>query len=348
MHENRKLWMKRSEIQIIFFALALAVAGCNNSITSNVIQEKEPYENNVELKIYFCPKQDCNSAMVNAVNNAQESVHCAFFDLELGELINSLSKKSREADVKVIIDKGNYEGEIKGEGIKTVASKQYMHNKFCVVDGSTVLTGSMNPTNNDAFKNNNNLLIINSRYIAENYNDEFDELWKGILSSGDNVKYAEINSSMGMIENYFCPEDCTSEQGGGIYRMIGLVKNAKKSVKVASFSFTHEKLADELVKASMRGINVSIVIESKQRNVMESQYDRLKDFGLDIKVDGNKYNMHNKFIIVDDEIVITGSPNFTFSGNNRNDENGVVIFNKDLALKFDREFNNIFDDGEKI
>lgn len=343
--------MSGVRIYLVFFAFTLAAAGCNNPITSNVIQGKEHYENyenNVGLKIYFCPKQDCNSAMMNAVNNVQESVHCAFYDLELEDLIKALSKKSSEADVKVIIDKGNYEGEIKGEGVKTVASRQYMHNKFCVIDGSTVLTGSMNPTDNDAYRNNNNLLIINSGYIAENYNDEFDELWKGILSSGDNVKYARINSNMGLIENYFCPEDCTFERGGGIYRAIELVKSAEKSVKVAAFSLTHEGFADELVKASIRGINVSIVIETKQRNVMESQYERLKDFGLDIKVDGNKYNMHNKFIIIDNEIVVTGSPNFTFSGNNKNDENMVIVFNDDLAHKFAREFNAIFDDGEKI
>ncbi len=335
-------------LHLVFFALALAAAGCNNPITSKVIQEKEHYENNVGLKIYFCPKQDCNSAVINAVDNARESVHCAFYDLELENLIKALSKKSLEADVKVIIDRGNYEGEITGEGIKTVASKQYMHNKFCVIDEGIVLTGSMNPTDNDAYRNNNNLLIIISGYLAENYQDEFDELWGGILSSGENARYNKINTNMGVIENYFCPEDCTLEHGGGIYRMIELIKNAKKSVKVASFSFTHEKLADELVKASIRGINASIVIESKQRNGMESQYERLKGFGLNIKVDGNKYNMHHKFMIIDGEIVITGSPNFSFSGNNRNDENMVIIFNKDLALRFDREFDNILDAGEKI
>ena len=331
-----------------FLALIISLSGCDNSIAANVAKETDYYENNAAMKIYFCPKDDCENAIVNFVNHADKSVHCAFYDLELENLIKAVSKKSREADVKVIIDNGNYEGEIRGEGVKTVASKQYMHNKFCVFDDGIVLTGSMNPTNNDAYRNNNNLLIINSKYISKNYNDEFDELWEGILSSGDNVEYAKINSNIGIIENYFCPEDCTLERGGGIYRAMELVKNAKQSVKVAAFSFTHEGLADELVKAAMRGINVSIVIEAKQRNVVGSQYERLKGFGLNIRVDGNKYNMHHKFIVIDNESVITGSPNFTFSGNNRNDENAVVIFNNDLALKFGLEFNSIFDSGVVI
>ena len=341
--------MFNNKLYFVFIVLILIlINGCNNPITSNVIQEKEYYESDVQLKIYFCPKQDCNSAMINAVNNAQESVHCAFYDLELEELIKALSKKSREADVKVIIDKGNYEGEIKGEGVKAVASRQYMHNKFCVIDGNTIFTGSTNPTDNDAYRNNNNLIILNSKYLADNYESEFNELWKGILSSGDNVKYGKINTNIGLIENYFCPEDCTLENNGGLYRIIELIRNAEKSVKIASFSFTHEELADELLKADIKGVNVSVLMERKQRNVMGSQYQRVKDFGLNIRLDGNKYTMHHKFIIIDDKIVITGSPNFTLSGFNKNDENMLIIFNEELALGFVKEFDRLFEEGEAV
>jgi len=333
-------------IPIVSFLLF--ISGCNNSLTGNIVNSQEFYENNIKIQVYFCPQDDCGSIIKSNINNAKKSVHCAFFDLDLKGLIKEIGKKSYEADVKVIIDDGNYDGQIKGDGVRLAKSKQYMHNKFCVIDENKVITGSMNPTNNGANLNNNNLIIIDSNYIALNYEDEFDEIWNGVYASGENVQYNKINTNIGVIENYFCPEDCKLDSQGGIYKIIDLIKNAEESVKIASFSFTHEALADELLKRDISGINVSVLIERKQRNGLKSQYSRLKDFGVNIKVDGNKYNMHHKFVIIDNKIVITGSPNFSFSGFNRNDENMLIIYNQKLALRFVKEFDRLFGEGEVI
>jgi len=323
------------------------INGCDNNATGKVVNENI-LENNVKISAYFCPKHDCEAAIIERINNAEKSVNCAFYDLDLANLIEAIAKKSNSADVKIIIDAENYDGQIKGNGIKIAKTNAKMHNKFCVIDNNLVLTGSTNPTNNDAHKNNNNLVIMNSEYIAENYEDEFNELWNGIYSGGNNIKYNKLHTPIGQIENYFCPEDCALENNGGLYRIIELIRNAESSVKIASFSFTHEELADELLKADIEGIDVSVLMERRQRNVQNSQYARLKDFGLNIKVDNNKNNMHHKFIVIDDKIVITGSPNFSFSGFNRNDENMLIIFNEELALGFAREFDKLFLEGEAV
>ena len=76
---------------------------------------------------------------------------------------------------------------------------------------------------------------------------------------------------------------------------------------------------------------------------MGSQYKRVKDFGLNIVLDGNKYNMHHKFMVIDGKIVETGSPNFTLSGFNKNDENMLIIHDEGIATKFRDEFDTIFD-----
>ena len=349
--EGKYKMVKTNNIRLgLIFLLLMAINGCNNPInnplTGKAINENVK-ESNVNISAYFCPGHNCESAIINSIDNAENSVHCAFYDLNLGDLVDALIKKSRSADVRVVIDAENYDWQIKGEGIKIAKANAKMHNKFCVIDGGAIITGSTNPTNNDANKNNNNLIILNSKYAAGNYEDEFEELWNGIYSAGDNVKFKEINASIGAIENYFCPEDCALENNGGIYRIIGLIRNAESSVKVASFSFTHEGLADELLKADIKGINVSVLMEARQRNVQGSQYARLKDFGINIKTDGNKYNMHHKFIVIDGKIVVTGSPNFTLSGFERNDENMLIIFNAQLALGFSKEFDRLFDEGEK-
>ena len=329
------------------FLLITLINGCNDNATGNIVHENIN-ENDVEINAYFCPKHDCEAEIIEKISNAEKTVHCAFYDINLEGLISAIAEKSHMADVKIIIDTENYDGQIKGDGIKIAKTNAKMHNKFCVIDDSLVLTGSTNPTNNDAHKNNNNLIMINSDYIAENYEDEFNELWNSIYAGGNNVKYNKLHTPIGQIENYFCPEDCASEDNGGLYRIIELIRNAESSVKIASFSFTHEKLADELLKADIKGIDISVLTERKQRNVQGAQYARLKDFGLNIRVDGNKNNMHNKFIVIDGKIVVTGSPNFSFSGFNRNDENMLIIFNEELALGFVKEFDSIFGEGEAI
>ena len=326
---------------LIFFVFLL-VNGCDNS--AETIDLQEFYENGIKTQVYFCPTTNCGKVITDVIDNAKNSVHCAFYDLDLKDLIKAIGKKSYTADVKIIIDHGNYDGQIKGDGVKVVKSKQYMHNKFCIIDDNNVITGSMNPTERGSKFNNNNLIIINSKYLAVNYEEEFDELWNGVYASGDNVKYSEISTNIGSIENYFCPEDCQE----GENRIINLVRKAEKSVKVAIFSFTHEGLGDELVKSDIKGLDVKVLVERRQRNVQKSQYTRLKDFGIDIKVDSNKNNMHHKFVIIDDKIVVFGSPNFSFSGFGRNDENFLIIFNEELALRFVREFEGMFGLGEIV
>ena len=340
--------LKISYIHLGFVILLFAIInGCDNNATGNIAHETIN-ENDIKLSAYFCPQHDCESAIIGSINNAEKSVHCAFYDIDLKDLIDAIEKKSNSADVKIIIDTENYDGQVKGDGIKIAKTNAKMHNKFCVIDGNIVLTGSTNPTNNGVNKNNNNLVIISSDYIAENYEDEFYELWNGIYSSGNNVKYNKIHAPIGQIENYFCPEDCALENNGGLYRIIELIRNAESSVKIASFSFTHEELADELLKVDIKGIEVSVLMERRQRNVQNSQYARLKGFDLNIRVDGNKNNMHHKFIVIDGKIVITGSPNFSFSGFNRNDENMLIIFNEQLALGFAQEFDKLFLEGEVV
>ena len=191
--------------------------------------------------------------------------------------------------------------------------------------------------------------VLNQLYLAPAQKMRRSELAERVgLSPSGITRLLNPLEKIGLVENYFCPEDCDFENQGGIYRILDLIREAEVSVKVASFSFTHEDLADELLKADIMGVDVDVIVERRQRNVQGSQYTRLKDFGVNIKVDGNKNNMHHKFAIIDEKIVVFGSPNFSLSGFNRNDENMLVIYNENLALGFVREFDRLFGLGERI
>ncbi|MEK6827862.1 MAG: phospholipase D-like domain-containing protein, partial [Nanoarchaeota archaeon] len=197
----------------------MILAGCAPRITGEVTGGM-PQETAKNPEVYFCPKEDCSKVFEAHIKSANFSAHCAFYDIDLKNMISSLAKKSKTADVKVVIDSSNYQEQIKGDGIRMDDDKQLMHNKFCVIDNSIVITGSFNPTDNDNNYNNNNVVVIYSNILAGNYGDEFNELWSGKFGKGNNVNNPLVYINNMKTENYFCPEDkCASH-------IINLIKNA--------------------------------------------------------------------------------------------------------------------------
>ena len=53
--------------------------------------------------------------------------------------------------------------------------------------------------------------------------------------------------------------------------------------------------------------------------------------------------MHHKVFIIDNETVITGSMNPTGNGDKYNDENILIIRNKEITGRFLQEFANVYD-----
>ena len=318
---------------IIFFAvLIVLLSGCSR-ITGNAV-EQIPKETNKNPEIYFCPREDCGKVYETKIKSANSAVHCALYDINLKNVISSLAQKSKSADVKLVMDSSNYRGQIKGDGARFDDDSQLMHNKFCVIDESAVLTGSFNPTDNDNYNNNNNVVVVYSSTLAKNYEDEFDELWNGKFGRGNKVKNPIFYVNDVKIENYFCPEDNCA------LRIVDLIKNASSSIYFMAYSFTNEKIADALVKKEK--LDVKGIFDAQQSSNDFSQLKRLQDFGMKVKKDRNKYKMHHKVFIIDNETVVTGSFNPTSSADTKNDENLLIIHDKKIADAFLKEFDALW------
>lgn len=210
-----------------------------------------------------------------------------------------------------------------------------MHNKFCIIDQRLITTGSMNPTDNDAHKNNNNLLIINSTLLAQNYEQEFQELWQGTFKKGNKNINPKIMLNHLKIENYFCPDDnCarhTAEQ----------LSHAKESIYFMTFSFTNQEIANQLLLKNLQNITIKGIMESRQIS-QYSVYRQLLTNHITVIKDKNKNNLHHKVFIIDRETVITGSFNPTDGGDKRNDENILIIHSRPLAQLYLQEFNTLW------
>lgn len=284
-------------------------------------------------EIYFCQQDDCEIQLISLIKNSSK-VHCAFFDLDLENLIIALKEKN----AKLIIDKVNTK-EIKEAGfinyIENKNTYQLMHNKFCIFDDEIILTGSFNPTEKGNFYNDNNIIILHSKYLAENYETEFKELWNKNFGSGEKAKYPIIDLNEIRIENYFCPEDSCAEH------VIDVLENAKEKIYFMTFSFTNDDIGDSLVTKHDENIEIKGVFENFQRSEW-SEFEKLKEEDIDVKYDNNKANMHHKVFIIDEKIVITGSFNPTSSADRKNDENILIIHNEEIAEKYLQEFNRVW------
>lgn len=124
--------------------------------------------------------------------------------------------------------------------------------------------------------------------------------------------------------------------------IIDILGKAKRYVYVAVYSFTSDPLADALIKLKNLGVEVKVVLEEQQANVKGSEYEKLKNAGVDIRIDGNPDLMHHKIAVIDDEVVITGSYNWSAAAEDRNDENLVVIRDEEVAKLYRKEFERVW------
>jgi phosphatidylserine/phosphatidylglycerophosphate/cardiolipin synthase-like enzyme len=88
---------------------------------------------------------------------------------------------------------------------------------------------------------------------------------------------------------------------------------------------------------------VSGVFETTQvASNLGTEFDRLKEAGLDVRLDGNRNSMHHKVIVIDGEIVITGSYNFSNNAEKRNDENVLILHSSEIAGLYLSEFERVW------
>lgn len=298
--------------------------------------------------------------LISLINSAQVSVHGAFFELDLPNLTDSLvSAAEKGIDVKLVYDNEQMTdpdrvqilSELTAKGIPLVPDKRsaFMHNKFFVIDGKIVWTGSFNYTENASHRNNENAVVFDVPQLAENYEREFAEMFAGEFgpTSTADTPYPKISLDGITISNYFAPEDEVMAQ------VIAKVKEATNSINFLSFAFTDVNLAYTMSEMALNDdISVQGVFESSQstgHSVCSYLQERAKNIegngSIVVKLDGNPGTMHEKVLVIDDRIVIFGSFNFSGNADTSNDENLLIVDDPSFAQLFEQEFQKVFDAG---
>jgi phosphatidylserine/phosphatidylglycerophosphate/cardiolipin synthase-like enzyme len=112
--------------------------------------------------------------------------------------------------------------------------------------------------------------------------------------------------------------------------VIDAVRAAKDQILVQAFSFTHRDIAQALIGAHARGVDVRVIADAEQTELIENTVvPELAAAGVPVFLDGEHVAAHNKVMVIDEDhpwaAVITGSYNFTFAAQFRNAENLVLL-----------------------
>ena len=122
-----------------------------------------------------------------------------------------------------------------------------------------------------------------------------------------------------------------SPRSGCTDAVVSAITQAKTEILVQAYSFTSAPIAQALVEAHKRGVQVKIILDRSQRKERYSSADFTAHAGIATYIDAAHAIAHNKVMIIDKAVLITGSFNFTKAAEDKNAENLLVVRSKDLA-----------------
>lgn len=316
-----------------------------------------PINTTDETRFTGSPVED---ALVRAIDNATRAIDLAVYEMNSRVVTDALLRAhERGVQIRIVTDdefglerpdSTIEELEFAGIPVRSDAPRRsFMHNKFFIIDGLYVWTGSTNITHNGFYNNNNNAILIRSRQLAENYEKEFEEMWAGQFGTTSPVNLAKpvITVNGTMIETFFEAEGSPTwlgYQSDAILRLSELAAQAR-SVHFMAFVLTRDEIMSVLIERAEAGaLDVRGVVETSQRRYVAPLFCA----GLDIRQDGNPDILHHKVFIFDDTTVAFGSFNFSASAAENNDENMLIIHNRDVAQAFLEEFERRWAEGTPL
>jgi phosphatidylserine/phosphatidylglycerophosphate/cardiolipin synthase-like enzyme len=304
----------------------------------------------LKTSVMFAPFDDLESHVLQQIGKAKSQVRLAFFNIRLDAVKDALVTLANSGvDVHVILDKKQQDlsyntmgAELVTAGVtvtqieNTGADKATMHNKFAVIDGSVVMTGSANYSYTALNVSDEDLLTVESSDLAQRYLAEFDEL------IADGYAVSDVYPSNTAVRAFMGPEDNLDDH------VEALLDGAQSQALVAMFDLNASSIVDAMINAHGRGVQVVAVLDKAQADDVDGTADEtLIAAGVDViladNTGSNAAEMHSKFLVVDQQQALVGSLNWTNMGAFYNDENIVVIDDAHMAARVAGKFAQLVD-----
>lgn len=128
--------------------------------------------------------------------------------------------------------------------------------------------------------------------------------------------------------------------------ILATILEAKETIRIAGYSFTSKLVAEGLVAAHRRGVDVKAVLDKSNRTGKYSGATFLQNQGIALRIADRYAIMHHKFLVVDGRIVQTGSFNYSKAAASKNAENVVVIVGDEATVnRFESEWQTLWNES---
>ena len=309
-----------------------------------------------DVELYMGPREvggpdDLRTAIVDFINGAKKRLDIAVQELDSLDIAEAIVRaRQRKVQVRLVVEGdylragkvsadpwepgGKYEinREIQNAILRTAINirsdynPSIFHQKFIVRDGSTLLTGSTNFTDSGTSTNLNHLVIVRSRKVANLYSREYREILQGHfgkLNEGHDVAPKDVEVSKIPIRVLFAPDHNPEME------IMKQMLKAKKRIDFAMFTFAKSSgIDDTMIALSKAGRPVRGILDKRQANQKWAATRPVRNAGARLYVAqprGDLNKLHHKLMVIDGQVVIAGSFNYTGPATRLNDENIIIL-----------------------
>ena len=216
--------------------------------------------------------------------------------------------------------------------VRTDFNPKIFHQKFIVRDRASILTGSTNFTSTGVGSdpklgaNLNHVVIVHDAEIARIYGREFREIRNGRfgkLNEGHDPAPSGVTVSGVPLKVVFAPDHCPEME------IMKQMLKARERIDFAIFTFSQSSgIDDTMIALTNRGLAVRGAVDGLNANQKWAAARPVKNAGAElhrVRKRGNVRKLHHKLMVIDRQVIIAGSFNYTGPANRLNDENILVI-----------------------
>jgi len=319
------------------------------------------------------------SQLVKFIQGAKHSLDVAIYDMKNPDVLKALKGMTTEVQLHILYDAGKAGASsttvdpklsttaqaINAAGLKAFAQPvkekggHLMHDKFIVRDGASVWSGSGNFTSGGLLLQDNNFFTMDSPAVAAAYSKTFGDLGAPGHSASHTIGVKSLPTKLKIgkipITIFFSTQVGATE---GIETEVqNRLKGAKK-IRVIAMLVSDPGILASLLALKKKDIK-GVLDPHEMKQVMKNKSGDPKFWFAQgdprfVAANSHAFNgtgdkndfMHNKVIIIDDKVVITGSYNFSENAE-ANDENLLIFESSALARAYNKYFNALFAQYQK-
>jgi phosphatidylserine/phosphatidylglycerophosphate/cardiolipin synthase-like enzyme len=367
--------------------------------------------NGVTLPLYvFTPGDKLEDTLVTAIDAARVSVDYAMFSPRSTKVAQALKRAvDRGVRVRAVIDESQSTSEyfkpyadflaFIGAEVKILSGPngpesdfpmaEKMHNKFMILDGKLVETGSPNHTARASLDNYENAHFLQDKTDVAGFLFHFTHLWavarpfakpaSATIPTDEQLRNDVLHPTLPPAPP--APPDPTPLPAARTFswrghtfpteafrpyepveeHVVAAIDAAKKTLKISAYQFEQQPVLDALRRAKARGVKVQVVLDRSHVYTTGTSHEggprrprpmvvELVKGGFDLlllKGQGSGI-MHNKFLLVDDELLEGGSYNYTTQSETDHFENVYFTLDAGRVKLYGRYWDYMRENAEAV